>query len=250
MDKKALTKLLNDFKDGNSSIDDILKKLKMLPFENIGIAHVDHHRALRSGYPEMIFGESKTAEQIVKIINTILKHDVNIIVTRVDEKKARAVKKSLPKLTYHKDARILTMINHKVEVKTRGTILVITAGTSDIPAAEEAAITAEIMGNKVERLFDVGVAGLHRLLGNYESIHNASVLIVAAGMEGALPSVVGGLVDKPVIALPTSVGYGTGFGGIAAILSMLNSCASGVTVVNIDNGFGAGYAASQINKNT
>jgi NCAIR mutase (PurE)-related protein len=248
MDKKDIIDLLNDFKKGNVTIDDALKSLKRLPFENIGIACVDHHRALRSGYPEMIFGEPKTAGQIVKIIKTILKHKANIIVTRVDEKKAKSVRKSITGLTYNKAARTLTMISHKLKVKTRGTILVITAGTSDIPVAEEAAVTAEIMGNKVERLFDVGVAGLHRLLGNYDLINSASVLIVAAGMEGALPSVVGGLVDKPVIALPTNIGYGTSFGGVTALLSMLNSCASGVTVVNIDNGFGAGYAASQINK--
>ena len=248
MNRHSLIELLNDFKKGKKSIEDALKILKKLPFENIGIAHVDHHRTLRAGYPEMILGEQKTVAQIVKIIKAILKHKVNIIVTRIDEKKARAVKKSIPKLTYHKDAKVLSMINNKVKIKTKGTILIITAGTSDIPVAQEAAITAQAMGNKVESLYDVGVAGLHRLLGNYEMINNASVLIVAAGMEGALPSVVGGLIDKPVIALPTSVGYGTSFGGITALLSMLNSCASGVTVVNIDNGFGAGYAASQINK--
>ncbi len=248
MNKKTIEKLLNDFKDGRVNIDQAMNTLKKLPYENIGIAHVDHHRSLRAGYPEMIFGEPKSADQIIRIINTLLKHDVNILVTRVDSLKAKTVQKSVKGLNYNEDARTLTMINHKVEMKTRGSILVITAGTSDMPAAEEAAITAEVMGNKVERLFDVGVAGLHRLLGNYDTINNASVLIVAAGMEGALPSVVGGLVDKPVIALPTSVGYGTSFGGITALLSMLNSCASGVTVVNIDNGFGAGYAAAQINR--
>lgn len=248
MNKDSLIGLLNDFKKGKKSVEDTLKILKKLPFENIKVAHVDHHRSLRAGYPEMILGEQKTAAQIVKIIKTILKHKVNIIVTRVDEKKAKAVKKSIPKLTYHKDARVLSIINNKIKTKTRGTILIITAGTSDIPVAEEAAITAKAMGNDVEKLYDVGVAGLHRLLENYDLINSASVLIVAAGMEGALPSVVGGLIDKPVIALPTSVGYGTSFGGITALLSMLNSCASGVTVVNIDNGFGAGYAASQINK--
>jgi NCAIR mutase (PurE)-related protein len=248
MNKSRLITILKDFQEGKVTIDNVLSSLKKLPFENIGIANVDHHRSLRAGYPEMIFGEPKTGEQIVRIVKTIMKHKTNIIVTRVDEKKAKAVMSKIKGLKYNKDAKALTMINKKMNIKTRGTILVITAGTSDIPIAEEAAVTAEVMGNKVERLFDVGVAGLHRLLGNYDKIEKASVLIVAAGMEGALPSVVGGLVDKPVIALPTSIGYGTSFGGVAALLSMLNSCASGITVVNIDNGFGAGYAAAQINK--
>ncbi|MFC1856320.1 nickel pincer cofactor biosynthesis protein LarB [Thermodesulfobacteriota bacterium] len=248
MDKDTLLKLLDDFKDGQVSRDSVFKTLKKLPFENIGIANIDHHRAMRSGYPEMVFGEPKSADQIVKIVKSILKHKANIIVTRVDEKKAKSVMSKVPDLKYSKDARTLTMNKHKSKVKTRGTILVITAGTSDIPVAEEAAITAEVMGNKVKRLFDVGVAGLHRLLNHYELIDDSSVLIVVAGMEGALPSVVAGLVDKPVIALPTSIGYGSSFGGVTALLSMLNSCASGVSVVNIDNGFGAGYAASLINR--
>lgn len=250
MDKRSILKLLDDYKKGSISGDDALKVLKKLPYENIGCAHIDHHRTLRSGYPEMIFGEPKTAAQIIKIVRAIMKHGSNIIVTRVDEKKAKAVTVKIKRLKYVKDAKVLVMINKKVTVGTKGTILVITAGTSDIPVAEEAAVTAEVMGNHVERLFDVGVAGLHRLLGNYDTIGEASVLIVAAGMEGALPSVVAGLVDKPVIALPTSIGYGASFKGVTALLSMLNSCASGVTVVNIDNGFGAGYAASQINRLT
>ncbi len=247
MDKNSIIRLLNEFKKGKVSIDDTLNTLKKLPYENIGFAHVDHHRALRAGHPEMVFGEPKSAAQITGILRAIAKHKANVIVTRLDEKKGKSVVKSVPGAVYHKDAKLLTMLKKKVVIRTRGAILVVTAGTSDIPVAEEAAITAEVMGNKVQRLFDVGVAGLHRLLGNYDIIGKAAVLIVAAGMEGALPSVVAGLVDKPVIALPTSIGYGASFGGITALLSMLNSCASGVTVVNIDNGFGAGYAAAQIN---
>jgi NCAIR mutase (PurE)-related protein len=202
---------------------------------------------LRKGFPEVIWGEDKTSTQIVAIIKKMLTKKHPILVTRVDTGKAASIKRSLPAITYHKTSRLVTLNTKNVPNTGKGTILVVSAGTSDIPVAEEALITAITMGNTVEHLYDVGVAGIHRLVEKKESLLTASVLIVVAGMEGALPSVIGGLVDKPVIAVPTSTGYGTGFGGIAALLSMLNSCASGIAVVNIDNGFGAGYIASLIN---
>jgi hypothetical protein len=208
---------------------------------------IDHHRPLRKGFPEVIFGEGKDAEQVIKIMERMVTAHENILVTRIDEKKAKVVLQHFPHATYHHRARALTLRAGEVAAG-KGTILIISAGTSDIPVAEEAALTAHIMGNEVETLYDVGVSGIHRLLSHQEKLLEASVLIVVAGMEGALPSVVGGLVARPVIAVPTSVGYGTSFGGLAALLAMLNSCASNVAVVNIDNGFGAGYIASLINR--
>ena len=218
-----------------------------MPFEDIGFASIDHHRHLRRGFPEVIYGRGKSVEQITKIIEKMVEKEENVLVTRLTDSKAKTIKKHFPSGDYYPNARIFTVAVRPMEKKGKGTILVISAGTADIPVAEEAAITATFMGNDVETLFDVGVAGLHRLLQNKDTIMGACVIVVVAGMEGALPSIVGGLVDKPVIAVPTSTGYGASFRGLSALLGMLNSCAAGVTVVNIDNGFGAGYAASLIN---
>jgi len=225
-----------------------MAQLKSLPFEDLGFARVDHHRVLRKGFPEVIWGEGKTTRQILSIMRQIKDQGHPILVTRLDEKRAMAVRKVFRKSRYYPRSKVLTLTGGRIERVGKGTILVITAGTTDIPVAEEAALTAQLMGNAVDSLYDVGVAGIHRLLSERERLQTARILIVVAGMEGALPSVVGGLVDRPVIAVPTSIGYGTSFGGIAALLTMLNSCASGVAVVNIDNGFGAGYVASLINR--
>jgi len=235
-------------KSGKTSIDEAMHQLKSLPFEDLGFARVDHHRSLRKGFPEVIWGEGKTSGQILTIMKQLKRNGQNILITRLENKKAMAIQKVFPKSLYHPRSRVLTYLTHRLELGGKGMILVITAGTTDIPVGEEAAITAQFMGNRVETLYDVGVAGIHRLLSERPRLEAARVLIVVAGMEGALPSVVGGLVDRPVIAVPTSIGYGTSFGGVAALLAMLNSCASGVSVVNIDNGFGAGYMASLINR--
>jgi len=240
------TQLLEKFRAGGVGRDKVLEAFQAAPVVDIGFAQVDTHRALRKGFPEVIFGAGKTPEQVTKIAGKLLEHGQNVLATRVTTDHARAVRKKFKRAVYHEMARCLT-IEIKPLPKRPGTIAVACAGTSDLPVAEEAAITAEIMGNRVERFTDVGVAGVHRLLNRIETIRSANVIIVVAGMEGALPSVVAGLVSKPVIAVPTSVGYGASFGGLAALLGMLNSCGSGVTVVNIDNGFGAGYAAAQIN---
>lgn len=248
MKTEDIRKVLEQVKRGSISINTALQKLKTLPLEDIGFATLDHHRTLRKGFPEVIWGEGKTSTQIIAIIKKMLTKKHPILVTRVDTRKAASIKRALPPITYHKTSRLVTLNTQNVPNRGNGTILVVSAGTSDIPVAEEALITATTMGNTVDHLYDVGVAGIHRLVEKKESLLAASVLIVVAGMEGALPSVIGGLVDKPVIAVPTSTGYGTGFGGIAALLSMLNSCASGIAVVNIDNGFGAGYIASLINR--
>jgi NCAIR mutase (PurE)-related protein len=245
---KKLEQLLKKVKSGETSVEEALGSLKTLPFEDLGFARIDHHRAIRRGFPEVIWGEGKSGVQILTIMKQMREKGQNILATRVDPAKARAIRKVVPEALYAPRSRVLTCLTHPVDVVGKGTILVITAGTTDIPVAEEARITAEMMGNRVETLFDVGVAGIHRLLSERGRLEAARVLIVAAGMEGALPSVVGGLVDRPVIAVPTSVGYGTSFGGVTALLGMLNSCASGVGVVNIDNGFGAGYLASLINR--
>jgi len=209
---------------------------------------IDHHRPLRKGFPEVIFGEGKDAEQVITIMERMAEAQDDILVTRIDEEKAKAVLQRFPQARYHQRARAITLQISEGEVKGKGVILVVSAGTSDIPVAEEAAVTATMMGNRVETIYDVGVSGVHRLLTHREKLMEAGVLIVVAGMEGALPSVVGGLVARPVIAVPTSVGYGTSFGGLTPLLAMLNSCASNVAVVNIDNGFGAGYIASLINR--
>ena len=248
MEPGQIRDLLENYKDGRIDADEAMEKLRHLPFEDLGIASVDHHRSLRQGFPEVIFGEGKSVGQIEKIIIALLAKESNILATRIDETKGLALKQLFPEACYHADARCLTIELNKPEIRGRGKILVISAGTSDIPVAAEALLTARMMGNEVEHLFDVGVAGLHRLLARKDTLFSARVLIVVAGMEGALPSVVGGLVSRPVIAVPTSVGYGASFGGLAALLGMLNSCAAGVTVVNIDNGFGAAVAASLINR--
>ena len=248
MDIRKLKNLLIKVKRGKTSIDEALAQLKSLPFEDLGYARIDHHRSLRKGFPEVIWGEGKSPSQILSIMRQLKGKSQNILITRLDGKKAKAIQKVFPKSQYHPQSRVLTYLIHPLKSEGKGTILVITAGTTDIPVAEEAVITAQFMGNRVETLYDVGVAGIHRLLYEKERIEAARVLVVVAGMEGALPSVVAGLVDRPVIAVPTSVGYGTSFGGITALLAMLNSCASGVAVVNIDNGFGAGYMASLMNR--
>ncbi len=248
METKDLKSLLNNVKNGDLDVEEALERLRHLPFEEIECASVDHHRELRQGFPEVILGEPKSVGQIVKILSALADRGNNVLVTRLDPVKARSVMEKFPAAVYHDDARCLTIEQKPVEMLGKGKILVISAGTSDIPVASEAVVTARMMGNEVEHIFEVGVSGIHRLLAHRERIFSASVLIVVAGMEGALPSVVGGLVSRPVIAVPTSVGYGASFGGIAALLGMLNSCASGVTVVNIDNGFGAAYAARLLNR--
>lgn len=241
-----IRKILEDVKDGNVSVDDALLAIKKQPFEDIGYAKVDLHRSIRQGAPEVVYGAGKTSSQIKGILDTMIKNGVNtILITRLDKDKYEEISTDI-NINYYEDARI-GIVGKMPEADGIGKIVVATGGTSDIPVAEEAALTAEVHGNIVVRLYDVGVAGLHRLLSNMDSIMGASVIIAVAGMEGALASVVGGLSDCPVIAVPTSVGYGASFGGISALLSMLNSCASGVSVVNIDNGFGAGYLASMIN---
>ena len=238
--------LLEEFRVGHASAQKVLHAFQAAPIADLGFARVDLHRSLRKNFPEVIFGEGKTPDQVARIAAKIAQADHRVLVTRVTAAHARAVRKKLKQAVYHEVARCITF-ERKPLPKRNGTITVLAAGTSDLPVAEEAAVTAQIMGNSVERLYDVGVAGLHRLLNRLEVIQSAHVVIAVAGMEGALPSVVAGLVNKPIIAVPTSIGYGANFGGLAALLAMLNSCGSGLTVVNINNGFGAGYAASQIN---
>ena len=248
MNEKDLKKILNDVRKGSMSDAQALEALKTLPFEDLGFANIDHHRSIRQGFPEVIYGKGKTTEQIIKIMKNMSLKKSPVLATRIDKKKAPKIKKAFPKAKYHPASGALTLTTGKIENKGIGTILIVSAGTSDIPVAEEAIVTAEIMGNKVEHVYDVGVAGIHRLMNQKDKIRQANVIVVIAGMEGALPSVVGGLVSRPVIAVPTSTGYGASFGGIAALLGMLNSCSAGVSVVNIDNGFGAGYMASLINR--
>jgi NCAIR mutase (PurE)-related protein len=248
LDQDVLKDLLERLGKGEKTVEEVIERLKTLPFEDLGFACVDHHRSLRRGVSEVIFGEGKEVSDILSIVESLLDHEERVLITRLSPDKAEAILKRFPEGTYHQRSRLLTLIKRPIEINGKGTIIVMCAGTSDIPVAEEAALTAEFMGNEVDTIYDVGVSGIHRILAHRERIMKASVIVVAAGMEGALPSVVGGLVDKPVIAVPTSIGYGASFGGIAALLGMLNSCSSGVTVVNIDNGFGAGYAASVINR--
>jgi len=238
--------LLDNFRNGKISRAKVLAAFQAAPVADLGFAQVDMHRALRKGFPEVIFGSGKTPEQVVGIATRIFGREQRILITRINSQHARALRRKFKIAVHHETARCVTIEKAPLS-KRPGTVAVLSAGTSDLPVAEEAAVTADIMGNQVQRIYDVGVAGLHRLLRRLELIQSASVIIAVAGMEGALPSVVAGLVSRPVIAVPTSVGYGANFGGLAALLGMLNSCGSGVTVVNIDNGFGAGYAASQIN---
>jgi NCAIR mutase (PurE)-related protein len=241
--KERIREILEAVQEGKLTIEGALEVLKRFPFEDLSMAHIDHHRTLRRGFPEVVFCQGKTVDQVVTILKKIAAHHRAFLATRVSPEMAEAIKEQIPEAHYHSLARAISSPSPKVRKKSP-LVLVISAGTSDISVAEEAALTVEVMGHRAERVFDVGVAGLHRLLGHWEKLQRASVIIVVAGMEGALASVVGGLVDKPVIAVPTSVGYGASFGGVTALLAMLNSCAAGVTVVNIDNGFGAGYAAS------
>ena len=248
MTPNSIRELLGAVSQGKTSVDDAVERLRHLPFQDLGCAQVDHHRELRQGMPEVIFGEGKDAGQIVQIMTAMHATGSNILVTRLSPEKGAQIGTHFPAARYQDEARCLTLAQHPPEMRGRGTILVVSAGTSDIGVAAEALVTARFLGNEAEPLYDVGVSGIHRLLARREMLCSASVIIVVAGMEGALPSVVGGLVDRPVIAVPTSVGYGASFGGIAALLGMLNSCAAGVTVVNIDNGFGAACAASLINR--
>ena len=248
MTAERLRKLLKEVAGGKTTVDEALRKVRSLPFESIGMANVDHHRSIHQGIPEVILGEGKTAAQIVAIARAMRGAGAAVLVTRLDPAKQRTVRKSFREAVLYPDARCAVIRTGNPDMRGRGTILVVTAGTSDIPVAEEAAVTAEFLGNRVERMFDVGVAGIHRLLMQKEALLSARVLVVVAGMEGALASVVGGLTDKPVIAVPTSVGYGASFGGVSALLGMLNSCSPTVAVVNIDNGFGAGVFSSVINR--
>jgi NCAIR mutase (PurE)-related protein len=247
MDVQSLKILLEKVKNGETGIDEALERLRKLPFEDLGFAKVDHHRAIRNGYPEVIYSEGKTVEQIKEIVKRLMNTGNNIMATRASREVYEGILEITNDVIYYEVPRIVVVKRQEIIISSK-LIAVISAGTSDIKVAEEAAVTAETLGNKVNRIYDVGVAGIHRLLAKTDEIMSANVIIVVAGMEGALASVVGGLVDKPVIAVPTSIGYGASFGGIAALLTMLNSCASGVGVVNIDNGFGAGYLASTINK--
>lgn len=248
MHPDRLKTLLLSVARGEIVVEKALDSLKHLTVEDIGYAHIDHHRSLRKGFPEVIYGENKTAAQIIGIMGKMMQRENVILVTRIDVAKARQVQDELPDIIYHADARMLVWAAGEIPVTGKGAILVISAGTSDIPVAREAFLTAQAMGNTMQSIFDVGVAGIHRLFAYKNEIEAAAVLIVVAGMEGALPSVVAGLVDKPVIGVPTSVGYGASLGGLTALFSMLNSCSSNVAVVNIDNGFGAGYMASMINR--
>ncbi|HKD13973.1 MAG TPA: nickel pincer cofactor biosynthesis protein LarB [Candidatus Angelobacter sp.] len=247
MDSTALRKLLQQVKTGRVSPDEAVARLRHMPFEDLGFAKVDHHRRLRQGLPEVIFARGKTPKQVAGIFKRMAAHGGNVLATKSEAEHFAAVRKAVSKAEYRELAQAIVLQQDPAKYG-RGTIAVISAGTSDIPVAEEALVTAEVMGNEVAHLYDVGVAGIHRLLANKTVLEDARVVIVCAGMEGALPSVVGGLVGVPVIAVPTSIGYGAAFKGLAALLGMLNSCASNVSVVNIDNGFGAGYVASMINR--
>ncbi|UCC43148.1 MAG: nickel pincer cofactor biosynthesis protein LarB [Candidatus Zixiibacteriota bacterium] len=247
MDKERLRQLLEEVRSGQLDVDKAFQQLKRLPFEDLGFAKLDTHRDIRRGFPEVIFCEGKTSEQITAIVERLADGGRTVMATRADRSVFEAISAIRKDATYNEAARII-LLGRQPEKKTDHVIAVVSAGTSDIPVAEEAAVTGEVMGNPVDRLFDVGVAGVHRLLHNKEKLFKANVLVVVAGMEGALASVVGGLVDRPVIAVPTSIGYGASFNGLAALLSMLNCCAPGVSVMNIDNGFGAGYFASLVNQ--
>lgn len=247
MNVKEVEKLLNDVKTGETSVEKALDVLKNFPYTDLGFARIDHHREIRTGYPEIIYCAGKSVEQVTEIVRVMSERESNVIGTRANQEMFDAVKSITPEAVYYPMARIISVQKKKSKVP-ESRIAIITAGTSDMPVAEEAAVTAELLGNNVIRIYDAGVAGIHRLVDKLPDIRSCRVVVVIAGMEGALASVVGGLVDKPVIAVPTSVGYGASFGGISALLAMLTSCSTGVTVVNIDNGFGAGFSASMINR--
>jgi NCAIR mutase (PurE)-related protein len=247
MTADAIRKLFQQVRAGKLSPDDAVAQLRHLPFEDLGFAKVDHHRALRAGMPEVVLGQGKSPAQVAAIFGRLAQHGSNVLATRSNAEQFNAVRKLVPKAKFHEAARCIVLRRDR-KLHGKGKIAVVSAGTSDVPVAEEAVVTCEVMGNKVERIYDVGVAGIHRLLAHRKALGDARVVVVCAGMEGALPSVVGGLLRVPVIAVPTSVGYGSSFQGLAALLGMLNSCASNVSVVNIDNGFGGGYVASMINR--
>ena len=246
MDRRKLAALLQSVREGEVPVDEAVHELLTLPFEDLGFAHVDHHRAHRCGFPEVILGTGKTPEQIVAIARTIVQRSGSLLVTRVDEAAAEALLAAVPDATHQPLGRLV--YREAPDLEKTGSVAVVTAGTSDIPVAEEARVTASLMGSRVHTCYDVGVAGLHRVLSHADDLKHANAIVVVAGMEGALASVVGGLVDVPVIAVPTSIGYGASFNGLAALLGMLNSCSAAVSVVNIDNGFGAGYSAGLINR--
>jgi NCAIR mutase (PurE)-related protein len=247
LNRQAIRKLFADVRSGKTSPDEAVERLRHLPFEDLGFAKVDHHRTLRAGMPEVVFGAGKTPAQVMSIFHRLAQHGTNVLATRATEEQFSSVHQVVPQAKYESVARAIVLRRDR-KLYGKGLITVVSAGTSDIPVAEEAAVTVEVMGSTVKRIYDVGVAGIHRLLAHAPLISKSRVVIVCAGMEGALPSVVGGLVGVPVIAVPTSVGYGAAFQGMAALLGMMNSCASNVSVVNIDNGFGAGYVASLINR--
>jgi NCAIR mutase (PurE)-related protein len=248
MTEAKIRELLASVAARQLSVEQAYQRLRHLPFEDLGFARIDNHRSIRRGVPEVVFGDGKSVDQIIAISRRMIEAGVNLIITRLHDEKARAIKRKLKALDYRPDARIGLVLSETPAIRGHGTLAVLSAGTSDIPVAEEAALCAELFGNRVARLYDVGVAGIHRMMSQTDLLDSASVLIVVAGMEGALPSVVAGLVDKPVIAVPTSIGYGVALGGLAPLFGMLNSCAGGVTVVNIDNGFGAALAATLINR--
>ncbi|MDH5643383.1 MAG: nickel pincer cofactor biosynthesis protein LarB [Gemmatimonadota bacterium] len=245
MSPQQIEQLLQQVRQGRVTIEQALQRLRSMPYEDLGFASLDHHRSLRQGFPEVVFCEGKTTAQVIAITRSFMKKRGPFLATRADPAVARAIRRLDRRARYYADARVVAV--HPTRLKQQGHVLIVTAGTADVPVAEEARVTAEVMGSRIERLYDVGVAGLHRLLGRKERLFDARVIIVVAGMDGALPSVVGGLVNCPVIAVPTSRGYGASFGGLAALLTMLNSCAAGVGVMNIDNGFGAGCLAHRIN---
>jgi NCAIR mutase (PurE)-related protein len=247
MTEAEIKRILDGYKSGAVSADDALARLRTLPFEDLDFANVDHHRSLRQGYPEVVFGAGKTDEELSGIVAAMLKHEHNVLITRSRASSFEHVRELAPQARFHARSGAISIVKDAA-IRGKGTVMVVSAGTSDIPVAEEAVVTLEVMGNRTDQLYDVGVAGLHRLLDRHQRLADAKVIIVVAGMEGALPSVVGGLVSVPVIAVPTSIGYGASFQGVAALLGMLNSCASNVSVVNIDNGYGAGVVASLINR--
>jgi len=247
MNKNSLTRLLSQVAKGSLTVDNAVQQLKNISFEDINFAHIDHHRSLRKGFPEVIFGQGKTSKQIIGIIEKMTIHEDIILVTRLEQEKAQKITSTFKDAQYFQEANFLWLKKKEPKITGSGKMLILSAGTSDIPVAKEAFLTAKAMGNRVESIYDVGVAGIHRLFAHEKQISNSAVIVVVAGMEGALPSVVAGMVKAPVIAVPTSIGYGTSFGGVTALLGMLNSCSSNIAVVNIDNGFGAGFMASSIN---
>ena len=248
MNNESLQEIFEEVQAGKLSVQEAVGRLRHLPYEDLGFAKVDHHRSLRTGFPEVIFCQGKSSEQVVEIVKRLAERNPVVLATRADESTYKAVRKAIPHAAYHKQARMIVVRKDEPQPDADKYIMVVSAGTADIPVAEEAAVTAESMGSTVERVYDIGVAGIHRLLDQKDKLRNANVIIVVAGMEGALASVVGGLVSRPMIAVPTSIGYGSSFEGLAALLAMLNTCAEGVAVVNIDNGFGAGYFAHLINR--